>query len=816
MKKRDFPKEKDRLRIWALYYLSLGWCVLPIKKGAKEPSVRWKAYQEKLPTEKQVKAWWTQFPKANIAVLAGKVSGLYMLDVDSDQGRQEIETLSGDNPMPWTPTVKTARGEHIYFRSEKLHKYHKAQGWELIGDKHYIIAPPSVHKTGKIYKWGNLQTPEFPIAPLPTWLQDALNNQKRPERDFEIDQKLQDLLKTYWEKEGQRHTLALGLSGYLYSLSWPKAMVRHLFEKVCSLVNDEEVQERIDTLDNTYEKGEQGEQVTGYDTLRGIFVGTELDRLEELARGRHIPLKMRQIDNIRKQPKTPKWLTDRRIGEKIKGYFREKGRFLKVEGNRCYYFNTLTKQVLSLFCPEMETVLDLEFGINPADQLMNAIQKTLRSETLRYGKDVKVYLFAHFEPDKHLLYIYAGNGIMYRLDGKRIESVNNGTDNVYFEEISRDSWWKADFENLLNPYEVLVKDLSFDTGKGVALEADLQKKVFWLWLRTLFFEEIQPTKPILTLTGDRGSGKTTALRRVLKLLFGEEANVKDLRDEAAWTPALTTNYLLGIDNVDRRVRWLPGKLDVAATGQRISVRRLYVTNVEESYKVRCFIAMTSLDPPFSEGTTASRMLILRMRPLEKIVPENLLTRNVLKQRNQFWAGLLNQLNKDVELEKGKYVQTTFRMADFAALGAKFSMAEPNGVKGFEQIIKGLEEEQKAQILSKSVVPGYIEKDFFNPEHGYTVAELFAKWKVLADDENLGFSFRSVEILGRELVNVRGDLLKEYGIAWRRDHNRQVYFFPKTVHKQSPHEKEKEHKKQAERLFEEQEEMIRRKRKRGEE
>ena len=172
--------------------------------------------------------------------------------------------------------------------------------------------------------------------------------------------------------------------------------------------------------------------------------------------------------------------------------------------------------------------------------------------------------------------------------------------------------------------------------------------VFWLWLRSLFFEEIQPTKPILVLTGDHGSGKTTALRRVLHFLFGPRGEVSSINDEQAWTPAITNNYLVVLDNVDKKLKWLPDKLNLAATGQNISIRVLYETNREYRVTPRCFLALTTVKPPFEEAPVVDRFILLKMRPLDTFISEKAMKRDVLSQRNKLWAGLLRQLNLDIK------------------------------------------------------------------------------------------------------------------------------------------------------------------------
>ncbi len=296
----------------------------------------------------------------------------------------------------------------------------------------------------------------------------------------------------------------------------------------------------------------------------------------------------------------------------------------------------------------IEKVFDDKYGINPAERLMMNLIASLRTETLSQCQEVRVYKLSHYDMENNLLYIYAGEGLVYKLNGKKILTVDNGNDGVFFEEIEKEACWRADFDNPRNPFETLIKGLSFASGEGVLLAPRYQGIVFWLWLRSLFFEEIQPTKPILVLTGDHGSGKTTALRRVLHFLFGPRGEVSSINDEQAWTPAITNNYLVVLDNVDKKLKWLPDKLNLAATGQNISIRVLYETNREYRVTPRCFLALTTVKPPFEEAPVVDRFILLKMRPLDTFISEKAMKRDVLSQRNKLWAGLLRQLNLDIK------------------------------------------------------------------------------------------------------------------------------------------------------------------------
>jgi len=597
---------------------------------------------------------------------------------------------------------------------------------------------------------------------------------------------LKELLAKYWEAARQRDELALGIAAYLCKLDWPWAMTRSLLNAVGRTTSEEEMKERLRVLKTAYRKWQTGEAIAGCEKLKDILTATDLGKLEELAKERRIPAEVRMIDKIRCQPRTGQngkrpFIVDREVCDAVVRDLKEKGRFLQVEGGPCYWFDDAERKVMAIDSPMMETVLDIRYGINPADRLIRNVIASLRTETLTHGKEAKVYQLAHYD-QKNLLYIYAGEGLVYKLDGQKILAEDNGNEGVFFQDIEKEACWKADFDNPRDPFETLIKGLSFASGEGVVLAPRYQRIVLWLWLRSLFFEEIQPTKPILVLTGDHGSGKTTALRRILYVLFGPRGEVSSVKDEQAWTPAITSNYLVVLDNVDKRLKWLPDKLNLAATGQTISIRVLYETNREYKVTPRCFLALTTVHPPFEESTVVDRFVLLRMKPLDRYLSEKAIKKEVLSQRNQLWAGILKQLNLDINYLQGKDIDVAFRMADWAELCGKLLRQEKNGSEIFNTIINGLKQEQSAQVLDYSIVPQILDKWEDDSCGWYSTAELYEIWKEIAETENLTF-FKSAKGLGMHLGNIRRALRAVYGVNYQNNRRIWEYQFPGTGDKE---------------------------------
>lgn len=167
------PREMHEL---ALTYWHLGFSVVPQKVGAKSPAVRWKRYQDMLPTRGCIDAWWLEdFRNAGIAVILGPRSGLFAIDVDGTEPHRVLVDRIGE--LPVAPQVQSGSGDpdrfHLFFRYPKgLQTKAKATPWhqhlEFRGHRGIIVLPPSLHKSGNRYEWlrgrslDDLELPELP------------------------------------------------------------------------------------------------------------------------------------------------------------------------------------------------------------------------------------------------------------------------------------------------------------------------------------------------------------------------------------------------------------------------------------------------------------------------------------------------------------------------------------------------------------------------------------------------------------------------------------------------------------------------------
>lgn len=129
----------------------------------------------------QIKALFKQFPDANIAIATGSDSNLLVLDIDPRNGGGESLTLNLEDlgKLPKTVAANTGGdGRHIYFEWPEgsdirtRHGNVLGSGIDVQADGAYIVAPPSLHISGRRYRFRKGRSfDDLEIKPLPAaWL----------------------------------------------------------------------------------------------------------------------------------------------------------------------------------------------------------------------------------------------------------------------------------------------------------------------------------------------------------------------------------------------------------------------------------------------------------------------------------------------------------------------------------------------------------------------------------------------------------------------------------------------------------------------
>lgn len=175
------------------YVQEYGWPVFPVARGgSKAPLVKshepGRGGVHMATTDlDMIDDWSDRFPNCNIAVATGEKIGIVVLDVDAPEGIENLNRLfeAGLERFPEVPLAQSGGGGmHYYFsmppeplknRAGLLDGKNWLSGLDIRTTGGSITAPPSVHKTGNLYRWlvkpdkwnhGGLVIP----PPMPYWL----------------------------------------------------------------------------------------------------------------------------------------------------------------------------------------------------------------------------------------------------------------------------------------------------------------------------------------------------------------------------------------------------------------------------------------------------------------------------------------------------------------------------------------------------------------------------------------------------------------------------------------------------------------------
>jgi hypothetical protein len=148
--------------------------VLPLEPAGKRP-LGGLGLTHATQDEATVREWWRRWPDANVAT---RCDGLLVLDVDGAPGEQSLRDLQRRcGPLPASRVAQTGKGRHLIYAAPTLVIGNSTAGLGRPpgidvrgGTRGYVVAPPSMHASGRRYRWLD----ERPPAPLPEGWREPL------------------------------------------------------------------------------------------------------------------------------------------------------------------------------------------------------------------------------------------------------------------------------------------------------------------------------------------------------------------------------------------------------------------------------------------------------------------------------------------------------------------------------------------------------------------------------------------------------------------------------------------------------------------
>ena len=205
------------------------------------------------------------------------------------------------------------------------------------------------------------------------------------------------------------------------------------------------------------------------------------------------------------------------------------------------------------------------------------------------------------------------------------------------------------------------------TFLNVKADADFELALAWL----LAGMRDRGPYPVLTLTGEQGSAKTSFATLLRSLIDPNTAPLRSFpREDRDLFIAASNGWIVGYDNVSRMPPWLSDALCRLATGGGFSTRKLYTDDEEQLFNAQRPSVLNGIEDFVDRPDLADRTVFLTLEPIpeDKRRADQALKDDFDRARPQIIASLLDLVVVGLQRLPRTKLRRLPRMADFALWG----------------------------------------------------------------------------------------------------------------------------------------------------
>jgi hypothetical protein len=195
--------------------------------------------------------------------------------------------------------------------------------------------------------------------------------------------------------------------------------------------------------------------------------------------------------------------------------------------------------------------------------------------------------------------------------------------------------------------------------------------------------------PVVLLSGEQGSGKSTATKILVSLLDPSPAPLrKPPRDEDQWVVAAAGSWVVALDNLSKLPDWLSDALCRAATGDGDVRRQLYTDNGLTVFSFKRVVFLNGIDLADIQGDLAERLVAVRLDtiPESERKQETALRKRWAEAHPRILGAVFDLAAKTFDAMAKAEQANLPRMADFAhVVGAIDSVLGTEGLAAYREL-----------------------------------------------------------------------------------------------------------------------------------
>jgi len=179
---------------------------------------------------------------------------------------------------------------------------------------------------------------------------------------------------------------------------------------------------------------------------------------------------------------------------------------------------------------------------------------------------------------------------------------------------------------------------------------DDDKMLFLVQVASFLLYDIP--KPIMLLYGGQGSGKSTALRLIRRIIDPSNTEILTMQyDPREFIQQLVHNYFAPFDNVSHLTQWQSDTLCRAVTGGGISKRKLFSDDSDVIYTFKRAIALNGINIPADKPDLLDRCIPYSFEKIPDTdrISEEMIFRVFEQDRPKIFGGLLSTISKALKI-----------------------------------------------------------------------------------------------------------------------------------------------------------------------
>lgn len=484
------------------------------------------------------------------------------------------------------------------------------------------------------------------------------------------------------------------------------------------------------------------------------------------------------VNDMRNKTDGPRYMRMDQLKNIVIENMRQEGDFIKISDAETYYVRRDRGRPIPIGygSPQFTAMLDVQYGLNPAEAEHTYVSKGLISwtrESLSINGQEKA--LTYYERDTNNLFIHTGRRDVYRVGSDKVERVVDGAYNVVFPWQVGTVPFRIDFTELERPWwEILVNDA---LATVINMEHKQASAMVIAWTMFVFLRDMAPSRPILAMMGQPGSGKTTFFKRIFNMLYGPDKGLNGVTSPYNFDHAMSTEALVVLDNADETNKWFLDRVAQSSSKIDVPVRELYTNLGTVVQRRHAMLAISAHKAEYNRPDIADRFLIVMLERFEGkagFLDEATMMNKLTAIRPQLWGSIIRDFQAILGTPFPLASESpSFRIKDFATIGvwclrAMDTKYGTNMLKDFEAAIGSLGYSQRAFALEDETLliasakhwlettlkhhPDALTSEWLRPR------ELFAKLSLYSgNQESFKLRYVNESRLSRHLVSVQRSL-----------------------------------------------------------